>query len=272
VLPLNNQINGDGLLVPTLKELFDLSGKVALVTGGSRGLGKEMAEGLAEAGASLMVLARREQWLTPTVEGFREQGFRCEGMLCDVADVDNVQAVVDRTVEIYGQIDILMNNAGVTWGQPIEEHSLEKWNMVLQINLTGAFLFSQRAGREMLKRRSGNIINVASIAGLKGSMENGQHIVGYVAAKGGLIAMTREFAAKWARRGIRVNAIAPGFFPSRMTERILDAAKVQVEASVPMGRVGNEGELKGVAVFLASPASGYITGHTLVVDGGGTIA
>jgi len=258
--------------VPTLKELFDLSGRVALVTGGSRGLGKEMAEGLAEAGASLMVLARREQWLTPTVEEFRARGFRCEGMLCDVADVDNVQAVVDRTIEVYGQIDILMNNAGVTWGQPIEEHSLEKWNMVLQINLTGAFLFSQRAGREMLKRRSGNIINVASIAGLKGSMETGQHIVGYVAAKGGLIAMTREFAAKWARRGIRVNAIAPGFFPSRMTERILDAAKLQAEAGVPMGRVGNEGELKGVAVFLASPASGYITGHTLVVDGGGTIA
>ena len=257
--------------MPTLKELFDLSGKVALVTGGSRGLGKEMAEGLAEAGASLMVLARRDQWLTPTVQEFRARGFRCEGMLCDVADVDNVQSVVDRTIEIYGQIDILMNNAGVTWGQPIEEHSLEKWNMVLQINLTGAFLFSQRAGREMLKRRSGNIINVASIAGLKGSMENGQHIVGYVAAKGGLIAMTREFAAKWARRGIRVNAIAPGFFPSRMTERILDAAKVQVEASVPMGRVGNEGELKGVAVFLASPASSYLTGQQITIDGGWTL-
>lgn len=256
----------------TLKELFDLSGKVALVTGGSRGLGKEMAEGLAEAGASLMLLARREQWLTPTVEEFRDRGFRCEGTMCDVANADNVQASVDRTIETYGQIDILVNNAGVTWGQPIEEHSLEKWNMVLQINLTGAFLFSQRAGREMLKRRSGNIINVASIAGLVGSMERGQHIVGYVAAKGGLIAMTREFAAKWARRGIRVNAIAPGFFPSRMTEKVLEAAQAQIEAGVPMGRVGGEGELKGVAVFLAAPASGYITGHTMVVDGGGTIA
>jgi NAD(P)-dependent dehydrogenase (short-subunit alcohol dehydrogenase family) len=160
----------------------------------------------------------------------------------------------------------------VTWGQPIEEHSLEKWNMVLEINLTGAFLFSQRVGREMLKRRSGNIINVASIAGLRGSMENGQHIVGYVAAKGGLIAMTREFAAKWARRGVRVNAIAPGFFPSRMTEKILAAGQPLIEAGVPMGRVGAEGELKGVAVFLAAPASSYITGHTIVVDGGGTIA
>lgn len=256
--------------MPTLKDLFDLSGKVALVTGGSRGLGQEMAEGLAEAGASLMLLARREQWLTPAVERFRALGYRCEGLLCDVAKSSEVQETVDRTLEIYGQIDILINNAGVTWGQPIEDHSLEKWEMVLQINLTGAFLFSQRVGREMLKRKSGNIINVASIAGLKATMESGQHIVGYVAAKGGLIAMTREFAAKWARRGIRVNVIAPGFFPSRMTERVLEEDQPLIEAGIPMGRVGGEGELKGVAVFLASPASGYITGQTIVVDGGST--
>ena len=254
-----------------LKDLFDLSGKSALVTGGSRGLGKEMAEGLAEAGASLMLLARREQWLNPTIEEFRDRGYKCDGLVCDVSNADDVQASVDRMIATYGKIDILVNNAGVTWGQPIEEHSLDKWNMVLQINLTGAFLFSQRAGREMLKRRSGNIINVASIAGLVGSMEGGQHIVGYVAAKGGLIAMTREFAAKWARRGIRVNAIAPGFFPSRMTEKVLAVSQPQMESAIPMGRVGAEGELKGVAVFLASAASGYITGHTIVVDGGGTI-
>ena len=256
----------------TIQELFDLTGQVALVTGGSRGLGKEMAEGLAEAGASLMLLARREQWLTPTLNEFRERGFRCEGEICDVSNPEDVQRVVDRTIEVYGKIDILVNNAGVTWGQPIEEHSLEKWNMVLQTNLTGAFLFSQRVGREMLKRKSGNIINVASIAGLVGSMENGQHIVGYVAAKGGLIAMTHEFAAKWAKRGIRVNAIAPGYFPSRMTEKILATDQPLIEAGTPMGRVGSDGELKGVAVFLASAASGYVTGHTVVVDGGGTIS
>jgi len=258
--------------VKTIQELFDLTGQVALVTGGSRGLGKEMAEGLAEAGASLMLLARREQWLTPTLNEFRERGFRCEGEICDVSNPEDVQRVVDRTIEVYGKIDILVNNAGVTWGQPIEEHSLEKWNMVLQTNLTGAFLFSQRVGREMLKRKSGNIINVASIAGLVGSMENGQHIVGYVAAKGGLIAMTHEFAAKWAKRGIRVNAIAPGYFPSRMTEKILATDQPLIEAGTPMGRVGSDGELKGVAVFLASAASGYVTGHTVVVDGGGTIS
>lgn len=256
----------------TLKELFDLSGKVALVTGGSRGLGREMAEGLAEAGASLMLLARREQWLTPTVDEFRARGFKCEGTICDVSNPKDVQEAVDKTIQAYGKIDILLNNAGITWGAPAEDMPLDKWNLVLEVNLTGAFLFSQRAGREMLKRKSGSIINVASVAGLRGSTESGQHIIGYVAAKGGLIAMTRELAAKWARRGIRVNAIAPGFFPSRMTEKVLEAAQEQIEASVPMGRVGREGELKGVAVFLASEASGYITGHTVVVDGGGTIS
>ena len=257
--------------MPTLNELFDLSEKVALVTGGSRGLGKEMAEGLAEAGASLMILARREQWLTPTVEEFRSRGFKCHSALCDVSDPESVQAAVDQTIETFGQIDILVNNAGVTWGSPAEDMPLDKWKMVLDINLTGAFLFSQRVGREMLKRKRGNIINVASIAGLTGTMEHGQHILGYVAAKGGLIAMTRELAAKWARRGIRVNAIAPGFFPSRMTEKVLEASQPQIEEAVPMGRVGGEGELKGVAVFLASAASGYITGQAIVVDGGSTI-
>lgn len=258
--------------MPTLKELFNLSGKVALVTGGSRGLGKEMAEGLAEAGASLMLIARREQWLTPAVEGFSARGFECEGLLCDVSNPDDVQSAVDRTIERFEKIDILVNNAGVTWGSPAEEMPLDKWQMVLEINLTGTFLFSQRAGREMLKRRSGNIINVASISGIKGTTEVGQHIVGYVAAKGGLIAMTRELAAKWAKRGIRVNAIAPGFFPSRMTERVLESAQPQIESTVPMGRLGREGEIKGVAVFLASDASSYITGQTIVVDGGSTAA
>jgi NAD(P)-dependent dehydrogenase (short-subunit alcohol dehydrogenase family) len=258
--------------VPTLKEVFDLSGKIALVTGGSRGLGKEMAEGLAEAGASLMLLARRAEWLTPTVEEFRARGFKCEGTLCDVSSEADVQAAVDKTLAAFGQIDILVNNAGITWGQPAEDHSIEKWRQVIDIDLTGAFLFAQRAGRDMLNRGSGNIINVASIAGIKGSMPNGQHIIGYVAAKGGMIAMTRELAAKWARRGIRVNAIAPGFFPTRMTEKALETAQPQIESGVPVGRVGSEGELKGVVVFLASAASGYITGQTIVVDGGTTIA
>jgi gluconate 5-dehydrogenase len=257
--------------VAEVKELFDLTGKVALVTGGSRGLGQEMAEGLAEAGAALLLAARREQWLGPTVDEMKKRGFRCEGVICDVSKPDDVQAAVQKTLDAYGQIDILINNAGVSWGALAEEMPLEKWRMVIDIDLTGVFLFCQAAGREMIKRQYGRIINVASITGLRGSLPDGQHIAGYVAAKGGVLALTRELAAKWAQYNIRVNAIAPGFFPSRLTEKVLEKDLPRIAAATPMGRVGREGELKGVAVFLAADASNYITGQTIVVDGGGTI-
>jgi gluconate 5-dehydrogenase len=249
--------------------LFDLTGRVALVTGGSRGLGEEMAAGLAEAGAALMLVARREQWLQPAVERFRGSGFRCEGTICDVADRDSVEAAVGRTLQCFGQIDILINNAGISWGTPAEDMPIEKWREVLDVDLTGAFLVAQAAAREMLRRGHGNIINVASVAGLR-AMPESLHAAGYSAAKGGLIALTRELACKWASRGIRVNAIAPGFFPSRMSERVLEKFQPEIESRIPMGRIGRAGELKGVAVFLASDASAYITGQTLVVDGGAT--
>ncbi len=254
-----------------LKQLFDLTGRVALVTGGSRGLGEEIAEGLAEAGASLMLLARREQWLSPTLDTMKKRGFRCEGALCDVSNPDDVNAAVRKTLDTYGQIDILVNNAGVTWGAPAEDMPLDKWHMVIQVNLTGAFLFSQACGREMIKRKFGRIINVASVAGLKSSMPQGIHYAGYASSKAGLLGLTRELAAQWAPHNIRVNAIAPGFFPSRMTEKVLEAAQPYIESGIPMGRVGCPGELKGVAVFLAAAASNYITGQTIVVDGGATI-
>jgi gluconate 5-dehydrogenase len=184
-----------------VKELFDLSGRVAVVTGGSRGLGKEMAEGLAEAGASLMLCARREEWLQPTVEEFRGRGFRVEGMPCDVVNQEQVQAVVDKTIETYGQLDILVNNAGVSWGARPEEMALDKWEKVIGVNLTGAFLFAQAAGREMLKREYGRIINVSSVSGLQSSAD-GPHYVGYAASKAGLFGLTRELAATWGRQGL----------------------------------------------------------------------
>jgi gluconate 5-dehydrogenase len=253
-----------------IKELFDLTGRVAIVTGGSRGLGKEMAEGLAEAGASLMLCARRDEWLTPTVTEFREHGFRCEGMLCNVADAKEVQQVVDRTIEIYGQIDILINNAGVSWGERPETVPYDKWLKVIDINLTGSFLFAQAAGREMLKRQYGRIINIASVSGMKSSAV-GPHYAAYAASKAGLIGLTRELAASWGRQGIRVNAIAPGFFHSRLADPAIKFAEPAIKAVNPIPRVGDEGELKGVAVFLASDASNYITGQAIVVDGGRTI-
>src|SRR6476646_7101672 len=257
--------------MPSLHELFDLTDRVAIVTGGSRGIGLEMAEGLAEAGAALMLCARRDEWLTPTVDALRKKGFRVEGTRCDVAKADEVQTVVDKTIAAFGKVDILVNNAGVTWAAEPEAMPLEKWQKVVDINLTGAFLFSQAAGRDMLSRQWGRIINVASIAGLHASV-HGPHYAPYAATKAGLIGLTRELAVSWARRGIRVNAIAPGFFHSRLADGAIAMNEASIKASSPIPRVGEAGELKGVAVFLAADASNYITGQTIVVDGGRTIA
>jgi len=253
----------------SVKDLFDLTGKAAIVTGGSRGIGKEMAEALAEAGASLMLCARRREWLDETVAEFASRGFTVVGKVCDVSKPEEVQAAVDSTVKHFGRIDILINNAGVSWGAMPEEMTLEQWQKVIDVNLTGCFLFAQAAGREMLKNNSGSIINIASIAGLTSSA-NGPFHAGYVASKAGLIGLTRELAASWGRRGIRVNAIAPGFFHSRMADAVIDIYERSIQENNVIPRVGNEGELKGTVVFLASEASSYITGQTIAVDGGMT--
>ena len=254
----------------TIQQLFDLSARVAIVTGGSRGLGLEIAEGLAEAGASLMLCARREQWLTPAVSALRERGFRVEGSVCDVSDAGQVEAVVAATIEKYGRVDILVNNAGISWGERPESMPIDQWKRVLDTNLTGAFLFAQSAGREMLKRKSGSIINIASVAGMRSSVA-GPHYAGYVASKAGLMGLTRELAATWGPQGIRVNAIAPGFFHSRLADAVIGLVEPSIKMRNPIPRVGQAGELKGVAVFLASAASSYITGQVIAVDGGATV-
>ncbi|MDP9194556.1 MAG: glucose 1-dehydrogenase [Acidobacteriota bacterium] len=253
-----------------VQDLFDLSGRVAIVTGGSRGLGLEMAEGLAEAGAALMLCARREQWLTPALEEMRARGYRAEGRVCDVSNPADVQAVVDVTMAAFGRIDILINNAGISWGERPETMAIDKWQKVIDTNLTGAFLFAQAAGREMLKAHSGSIINIASVAGLRSAV-HGPHYAAYVASKAGLMGLTRELAASWGPHGIRVNAIAPGFFHSRLADPVINLVESSIQERNPIPRVGAEGELKGVALFLASDASSYITGQSIVVDGGGTI-
>lgn len=256
--------------MPTLPSLFDLTGRVAIVTGGSRGLGLEMAEGLAEAGARLMICARRDEWLTPALAGLRAHGFTVEGMPCDVSRPDDVQAVVDTTMQAYGRVDVLINNAGITWAAPAAEMPLEKWRKVIDVNLTGAFLFSQAAGREMLKAGHGRIINVASIAGLIASV-HGPHYAAYAASKAGLMGLTRELAASWGRQGIRVNAIAPGYFHSRLADGAIEMVEPELKATSPLGRVGADGELKGVVVFLSADASNYVTGQVVVVDGGWSV-
>jgi NAD(P)-dependent dehydrogenase (short-subunit alcohol dehydrogenase family) len=254
----------------SIQQLFDLSSRVAIVTGGSRGLGLEIAEGLAEAGASLMLCARREQWLTPAIDSLRSRGFRVEGGQCDVSDPKQVESIVATTMEKFGRLDILINNAGISWGEAPEAMSLEQWKRVLDTNLTGAFLVAQTVGREMLKKKSGSIINMASVAGLRSAV-GGPHYAGYVASKAGLMGLTRELAASWGPHGIRVNAIAPGFFHSRLADPVIGLVEDSIKRRNPIPRVGDAGELKGVAVFLASDASSYITGQSIAVDGGGTV-
>lgn len=229
-----------------------------------------MAAGLAEAGARLMICARRDEWLTPAVAELRGRGFTVEGMTCDVSKPEDVQAVVDKTLQAYGRLDVLVNNAGITWAASAEEMPLDKWRKVIDTNLTGTFLFSQAAGREMLKVGYGRIINVASIAGVIASV-TGPHYAAYAASKAGIMGLTRELAASWGRQGIRVNAIAPGYFHSRLADGAIELVEPELKATSPLGRVGADNELKGVVVFLAADASNYITGQVLVVDGGWSI-
>lgn len=250
-----------------LRDLFDLSGRVAIVTGGSRGLGLEITQALAEAGARVMICARRDTWLTPALNELRGQGHNIEGQECDVSNPTQVQAVVDATVAAFGRVDVLVNNAGISWGERPETMPVDRWRQVLDTNLTGAFLFSQAAARDMLARQDGRIVNISSVAGLF-SLVNGPHYAAYAASKAGLIGLTRELAASWGRQGIRVNAIAPGFFHSRLADPVIPLVEDDIKSHSPIPRVGNPGELRGVALFLASDASSYITGQTIAVDGG----
>lgn len=229
-----------------------------------------MAEALGEAGANLMLCARRREWLDETVNEFAGRGLTVAGKVCDVSKPEEVQAVIDSAIKHFGSIDVLINNAGISWGAMPEEMPLEQWQKVMDVNLTGCFLMAQAAGREMLKAGKGSIINIASIAGMTSSA-NGPFYAGYVASKAGLIGLTRELAASWGRRGIRVNAIAPGFFHSRLADAVIDIYERSIQENNVIPRVGEEGELKGITVFLASDASSYVTGQTIAVDGGMTV-
>jgi gluconate 5-dehydrogenase len=246
-------------------KLFDLEGKVALVTGGGSGIGRQMAQGLAEAGAELALCARKVERCE---EVAAELPTRALALPCDVRDQDSINAMVTRVVHEFGRVDILVNNAGTVWGAAPEDMPLEGWQKVVDVNLTGVFLCSQAVGRTMIERGDGGkIVNIASVAGLHGMPAEIANTLPYHATKGGVIALTRDLAWKWARYGINVNAIAPGWFPSDMANLVLDRHPELAER-IPLGRFGGPEDLKGVAVFLASRASDYVTGHTLVVDGG----
>lgn len=252
-----------------VKKLFDLSGRVAIISGGSMGLGLQMAEGLAEMGADVAICARKKDRCELAAEALRSHGVQTLALECDVTDRAAIEHVVEQTLAAFGHIDILINSAGVSWGAPVEEMTLEQWDKVLSTNLTGTFLFCQAVGKAMTGQGSGKIINIASVAGLNGSSAELQAI-GYHASKGGVIAFTKDLACKWARHNIRVNAIAPGWFPTHMSGWIIEHRKESLLAKIPLDRFGGDHDLKGAAVFLASDASAYVTGHVLVVDGGQT--
>src|SRR5258708_1415794 len=252
-----------------VKQLFDLTGRVAIITGGSIGLGRRMAEWRGERGANLVVCAGKKERCLQAAEDLRKLGVEPLGLACAVKNPADIHQVVDATMAQFGRIDILINNAGTSWGAPVEEMRLEHWNKVIETNLTGTFLFSQAVGKVMVPKRRGKIINIASVAGLRGAPPEFQAI-GYHASKGGVIAFTHDLACKWGIHNIQVNAIAPGWFPTNMSQVVIERNREVFLSKIPLRRFGNDHDLKGAAVFLSSGASDYVTGHVLVVDGGQT--
>jgi NAD(P)-dependent dehydrogenase (short-subunit alcohol dehydrogenase family) len=256
----------------SVKKLFDLSGKAALVTGGSRGLGLQMAEALGEMGARVAITARKQPELDEAAARLRGQGVEVVIVAADLSRHDTIPAVVEQVVKGLGTVDILVNNAGTTWGAAAEDHPYDAWRKVMGLNIDAMFLVSQQVGKRcMLPRRSGKIVNVASVAGLAGNPPEMQTIA-YNASKGAVLSFTRALAAEWGPHNVNVNAICPGFFPSKMTKGILQLVGEGVRARTPLHRLGNDEDLKGAVVYLASEASRHVTGQYIAVDGGACIA
>ena len=253
-----------------MNDLFRLDGKTAVVTGASSGLGVVFARALAGAGASVVLAARRLERLEALAADLERDGAAALAVACDVSREADVDALAEAAVERFGRVDVLVANAGVSQPVPAEQEPLEVWDRVVGVNLTGVFLCNRRFGALMLEQSSGSIVNIASVLGLVGAGQIPQ--ASYTAAKGGVVNLTRELAAQWSRRGVRVNAIAPGWFESEMTEEMFssDQGVQWIRRKTPTGRAGEGGELAGPAVFLASDASSYVTGQTLAVDGGWT--
>ena len=251
-----------------IRKLFDLSGRTALVTGGSRGLGLQMAEALGEAGAKVVLSSRKAADLEEAAAHLQARGIDARWVAADAADPAQVRKVVDEAMQRLGRIDILVNNAGATWGAPMEDYPLEAWDKVMNLNIRSIFLFSQAVGRaSMLPNQYGRIINLASIAGLSGSMD--VEFIAYGTSKGAVVNFTRTLAGEWGEHGITVNALAPGFFPSRMTQGTLQAVGVdKLAAAAPLRRLGDDDDLKGATLLFASDAGKHITGQILAVDGG----
>ena len=252
-----------------VQKLFSLEGQVALVTGGSRGLGLQIAEALGEAGARIMLTSRKAADLEEATADLQARGIDARWIAADASQPEDIARTVTQTRERIGEIDILVNNAGATWGAPAEDHPLEAWDKVMNLNIRSLFLMSQAVGRaSMIPRRQGRIVNVASIAGLAGNAAL-MKTIAYNTSKGAVVNFTRALAGEWGPYGITVNALAPGMFPSRMTRGTLERVGTErIAASAPLRRIGDDDDLKGAALLFASAAGKHITGQILAVDGG----
>lgn len=251
-----------------VNELFDLTGKTAIITGGGRGLGKQIAEGFAEAGANIVVCSRKVENCKEVSQQLQEKGTETLALKCDVTSPDDINNVVEKTLERFGRIDILVNNSGASWGAPVDEMPLEAFQKVMNVNVVGTFLTSQAVGKVMTEQKYGKIINIASVAGLRGSNPKYMDAIGYNSSKGAVITFTKDLAVKWGPRGIYVNAIAPGFFPTKMSKVLIERGGDEMRERTPLRKFGSENDLKGAALFLATAASNFVTGETIVVDGG----
>jgi len=254
----------------TVQQLFNLSGKTALITGGSRGLGLQMAEALGEQGASIVLSSRKQSDLDEAVAHLQSRGIQASAIAADLSKEEAVTPLVDEALKRLGHIDILINNAGATWGAPAEDYPVDAWDKVMNLNIRSIFLLSQAVGKcSMIPRKSGRIINVASIAGLAGNAPGTMQTIAYNTSKAAVINFTRTLAGEWGAHGITVNAIAPGFFPSKMTKGLLEhLGEEKIAKEAPLQRIGDDEDLKGVALLFASDAGKHITGQTLAVDGG----